>query len=81
MIIEIRNRQTHGGIEMVREMVDLERKITELAGQVLDGSRLGSFLDLPLKSKIIGIAVFAQVGNDPAVVAQMMKALKLYFAD
>ena len=63
------------------EMIDLERKITELAAEALPDKYLVSFLALPLKAKLIGLAVLAHIGDDPAVRAQMLKALSIYFKD
>ena len=58
---------------MIKEMTN---KVNELASQVIPAEWLQSFLELPLKEKLVGIGTFAQMANDQKMVDFSLKAIK-----
>jgi hypothetical protein len=55
-------------------MEQIEIKINELASKVLKNEHLESFLELPLNSKLIGMAVFAHLSGDDRVKKACLQA-------
>jgi hypothetical protein len=53
-----------------------ETKVNELAAQVLPESMLASFITLPLKSKLVGIAFFAKIDENEPMMNAALKTLR-----
>lgn len=54
----------------------IENKVNELAGQVIPKEWLASFLELNLKSKLVGISTFAAMAKDQEMIEFAQKAIK-----
>lgn len=51
---------------------------TKLAAQLFAGEQLTAFLALPLKSQLVGLAVFAHIGGETQVKDQLKACLALF---